>query len=249
MSLTFPTLSSEPVYYAWTEQLYADPTVASLAEQGCILSRLRGTVQYKAWHVQYRGVSGTDKDTVEAFQTSVGVGADKFYYTCPTDSTEYLVRLSTFMQFRLEAQDNSTWQIDFDIYGEQAIDSGTTEYYSELALLVPQLGAGVDDSDRPILACPSTATVKSIGILFNGAPTGIDDSNTAVVTIKNGAGDTIGTVTYNTASQPPTNGYDSIDGALDESLAAGEVWTADITQGATANLAEMYFITTLYVGV
>ena len=248
MSLTFPTLDSEPIYYAWTEGLYSDPTLASAAEQGCILSRLRATVQYKRWHVEYRGVSGTDKLTVETFQTSVGVGADKFYYTCPTDSTEYLVRLTGPMQFRLDPSDNSLWQIDFDIYGEQAIDSGTTEYYSELAILVPQLGAGVDDSDRPILACPDTATVKSIGILYNGAPADIDDDNTAVITIKNGAGDTIGSITYDTTNQPTTNGYDSIDGSLSESLAAGEVWTADITQGATANLAEMYFITTLYVG-
>jgi len=246
--LTFPTLSSVPVFYAWTERLHADPTVATSAEQGCILSRLRATVTYKAWTVQYRGMSYADKLTLEAFQSSVGVGADKFTYTCPTDLISYAVRFTGPIQFRLDPQDKTTWQIDFGIYGETAFEEGVDEYYSELAVLIPRLGAGVDDVGHPIFACPNPGTMKTIGLLYNGAPAGIDNANTAVVTIKNGAGDTIVTKTYNLATQPPTDGYDSLDGSLTETFAAGEVWTIDITQGATADLAEMYVITSFYVG-
>jgi hypothetical protein len=247
-TLTFPTLSRAPVFYAWTEQLHVDPTFASPAEQGCILTRLRATVSYKRWHVQYRGVSGTDKLTVETFQTSVGVGANVFYYTCPTDSTRYLVRLASSMSFRLEAVDNSTWQIDFDIYGAQSIAAGTTLYYSTLAVLIPQLGAGVSVDSRPVFAIPDAGTMKSVGILYSGISAGINDANPVVVTIENGAGTTVVTKTYNTATQPPTSGYDSLDAALDNTVAAGEVWTIDIAQTGTANLAELYVVTTFYVG-
>ena len=218
------------------------------AEQGCILSRLRGTVSYRRWHAQYRGVSATDKATVEAFQASVGVGADKFYYTCPTDAVTYLVRLAGPMQFSLEQANGSLWQIDLDIYGASTSTSGVVEYYSELAVLVPHQGAGVDFSGRPIFGCPNIGTMKSVGLLFNGASAGIDNANTAVVTVKNGAGNVIATRTYNTATQPPTSGYDSLDASLDDAFAAGEVWTLDLTQGATADIAELYVITTFFVG-
>jgi hypothetical protein len=244
---TFPTLSSVPVFYAWTEQLHADPTVVTPAEQGCILSRKRATVTYKAWTVQYRGVSYADALLVEAFQNTVGVGATTFSYTCPTDLLTYTVRFTGPIQFRLDPQDNTLWQIDFGIYGETEFEEGVAEYYSELAVLIPQLGAGVDEVARPMFACPNPGTMKTLGIVYHGAPAGIDNANTAVVTVKNGAGAVIASKTYNTATQPPTDGYDSLDGSLDEVFAAGEVWKADITQGATANLAELYFVTTFYV--
>jgi hypothetical protein len=245
--LAFPSLNSQPVYYAWTERLHADPTIVTMAEQGCIISRLRATVAYKRWAVQYRGVSTADKLTIEAFQNDVGVGADKFTYDCPSDGITYTVRLSDPVEFRPEQAANDLWQVDFSIYGEQSVGAGATEYYSELAVLIPQLGAGNDVTGRPVFACPNPGTVKSVGVLYTGASAGIDDDNTAVVTIKNGAGDTIATKTYDTANQPPESGYDPLDSNLDEAFAAGEVWTVTITQGVTADLPELYIITTFYV--
>jgi hypothetical protein len=245
--LAFPTLSSTPVFYNFSEMLHADPTVSSTAEQGCILTRTRATVSYKHWAVEYRGMSNADKVTLEAFQASVGTGGDKFTYTCPQNATTYVVRFAGPIQFRLDSQDNSRWQVNFTVFGETAFTAGIDEYYSELAVLVPQLGAGVDVTGRPVFAIPHIGTMKSVGILYNGAPAGIDNANTAVLTLKNGAGDVIATKTYNTATQPPTSAYDSLDGSLDESLAAGEVWMLDVTQGATANLAEFYVISSFYV--
>lgn len=248
MPLTFTTLDRAPAFYAWREQLHADPTVVTPAEQGCILSRLRATVTYRRWHVQYKGVNGTDKETIRAFELSVGVGADAFYYTNPYDSATYLVRLAGPMSFVPEQADSSLWQIDFDIYGAQtSATSGIVEYYSQLSVLVPQQGAGVDFSGRPVFSCPNVGRIQSVGLLFNGAPVGIDDTNTAVVTIKDGGGNTIATKTYNTATQPPTDAYDSLDAALNEAFGAGAVWTMDLTQGATANMAELYVVTTFYV--
>ena len=245
--LSFPLISSSPVFYSFTEQLHADPTLVTTAEQGCILSRTRATVTYKRYVIQYRGVSYVDKLTVEAFQASVGVGGAQFLYTVPTDNTAYVVRLTAPIQFRLDPQHKCLWQVDFSIYGETAFTAGVDEYYSELAVLIPQLGAGVDVTNRPVFACPHIGTMKSVGILYSGAPAGIDNADTVVLTLKNGAGTTIATKTYDLANQPPTSGYDSLDGSLDDALAAGEVWTLSIVQGATADLAELYVISSFYV--
>jgi hypothetical protein len=246
--LSFPVLSSQPVYYYFTETLHADPVITTQAEQGCILSRLRSTVSYKHWVLQYRGVSSADKLTVEAFQASVGVGADKWLYTVPTDNTAYVVRFTAPIQFRLDPQHKCLWQIDCAIYGETAFAASVDGYYSELAVLIPQLGAGVDVTNRPVFACPHIGTMKSVGILYNGAPSGIDNANTAVLTLKDGSGAVVATKTYDLANQPPTSAYDSLDGSLDESLAAGEVWTLTIVQGASADLAECYVVSIFYVG-
>jgi hypothetical protein len=246
--LTFPTLQSVPVYYGWAEVLHADPTFVTTAEQGCILSRTRATVFYKRWTVQYRGVTGADKLLVEAFQDAVGVGGAMFYYTCPTDATQYSVRLTGPIQFRLDPQHAQKWQIDFAIYGTLAFaDVEDTGYFSEIAVLIPQQGAGTDYTDRPCFACPDVGSMKAVGLLFNGASAGVDDGNTAVVTIKDGAGATVVTKTYNTATQPPTDAYDLLDGSLTNAIAAGEVWTISVTQGASADLPELYVISTFYV--
>jgi predicted RecA/RadA family phage recombinase len=103
---------------------------------------------------------------------------------------------------------------------------------------VEDLGAGADISARPIFVSPTACTLLSAGILTQGAPAGIDDSNTCVLALKNDGGDTIVTKTYNTATQPPDGDYEDLGGldADHKVLSAGEHVTLDVTQGTTADM-------------
>lgn len=113
-----------------------------------------------------------------------------------------------------------------------------------LHLAVEDLTAGADITDRPIFVHPRANTLTSVGILTQGAPVGVDDDNTAVVTLKDDAGNTIVAKTYNTGTQPPTSDYEDL-GALDgthKALSAGEHVTLSVAQGATANLPAFQLI-------
>ena len=87
--------------------------------------------------------------------------------------------------------------------------------------------------------------MTAIGIVPHDASAGIDDSNTAVITVADATGNVIVTKTYNTGTQPPSaNVYGSL-GTLDVThkvLTANEVVTVAITQGAAANLPALRMI-------
>ena len=98
--------------------------------------------------------------------------------------------------------------------------------------------ADADISARPIFDHPRAGTLVSAGILTQGSPAAIDDSNTCVVALKDDAGNTIVTKTYNTGTQPPSSDYEDL-GALDgthKALTAAEHVTLDVTQGANADM-------------
>jgi len=103
---------------------------------------------------------------------------------------------------------------------------------------VEDLGAGADIAAREVFIAPSAGYFTEIGILTYGAPAGVDDSNTCVVAVKDSAGNTVVTKTYNTATQPPTEDYESL-GTLDtthKKFVADEHFTVDVTQGTTSNM-------------
>ena len=80
--------------------------------------------------------------------------------------------------------------------------------------------------------------------MTQGAPAGIDNSNTCVIAVKDDAGNTIVTKTYNTATQPPSSDYEDL-GALDGThkvLTAAEHLTLSVTQGATADMPAFVLI-------
>jgi len=123
-------------------------------------------------------------------------------------------------------------------------------YTHRAIIAVENLAAGVDIADRSVFIVPdAAATISSIGILTQGAPAGVDDSNTSVIALKDDAGNTIVTKTYNTATQPPTSDYESL-GTVSGThgvLAAGEHVTLSITNGATADLTALSVIITYTV--
>ncbi len=113
----------------------------------------------------------------------------------------------------------------------------------EMLIIIPveDLAADGDIAARPIFVHPRVAMLVSAGILTKGAPAGVDDANTAVITLKDDAGNTIVTKTYDTATPPPTSDYEDL-GTLDVThkiLTAAEHITLDVTQGTTADLPAM----------
>lgn len=105
---------------------------------------------------------------------------------------------------------------------------------------VEDLAAGDDIAARAEFVAPAGGcTLLKVGIIPRGSSAGIDNSNTAVVTIADAAANVIIAKTYNTATQPPAaNVYASL-GTLDAThkvLTANEVVTVTVTQGATADL-------------
>jgi len=115
----------------------------------------------------------------------------------------------------------------------------------QIALVrVEDLAAGADISGRPIFVHPRPVTLASVGILTEGAPAGVDDSNTAVVAVADDADNEIASKTYNTATQPPDSDYEDL-GELDAThkvLAAGEHLKLSVTQGATADLPALSLV-------
>lgn len=108
---------------------------------------------------------------------------------------------------------------------------------------VTALAAGGDITATAFYMPLKITEVEGLGILTQGTPAGIDDSNTAVITIKNGS-NTVVTKTYNAATQPPTSGYESLGTLANNDLTASKFLTYEITQGTTANLPPFMIVGT-----
>lgn len=132
------------------------------------------------------------------------------------------------------------------ISGGKIIENAQSRGARVTVINVENLAAGADFSARAEFAAPAEgAEISKIGIVPQGASAGIDDANTAVLAIADGAGNAIVTRTFNTGTQPPAaNVYASL-GALDATnkiLTANEVVTLAATQGATADLPAFLLI-------
>ena len=104
---------------------------------------------------------------------------------------------------------------------------------------VEDLDADADIADRAIFEVPTgvVATITKANIISQGTPAGIDDSNTCVITLKNGA-NTLVTKTYNTGTAFPANNTSASLGSIDgdhEDIAAGGKLLINVTNGSTAD--------------
>lgn len=113
-------------------------------------------------------------------------------------------------------------------------------------IFVEDLAAGADILNRPIFANPEAVTINSIGILTQGAPTGVDDTNTVVILVEDDASNALVTKTYDADPQPPTNDYADLGTLSNNSLSAGEHLMLSVTQGVTANLPAFTIIVEWY---
>lgn len=112
--------------------------------------------------------------------------------------------------------------------------------------IVEDLAAGADIAGRRIGAAPALGMEFSkIGIVPQATIAGVDAGNTLVIAVKDEAGNTIVTKTYNNVTTPPAAGvYDNL-GTLDathKELTANEVFKIDVTQGATADSAGIILV-------
>jgi hypothetical protein len=82
--------------------------------------------------------------------------------------------------------------------------------------------------------------------LTRGAPAGVDDGNTVVIAVKDDAGNTIVTKTYDAGTQPPTNDFGDLGTIAYASCEAEEHLTLTVTQGATANMPAFYLVIEWY---
>jgi hypothetical protein len=102
--------------------------------------------------------------------------------------------------------------------------------------VVENLAAGVDLADVIMYAVPHgyTATLLAARIISQGTPAGIDDANTCVINIENGATSMAGK-TYNTANAFPTNGIGTLTLTANTGALEDQVVTLSVTNGATAD--------------
>ena len=103
---------------------------------------------------------------------------------------------------------------------------------------VENLSAGGDIADRCVLIVPTGQiyTLTAVNLISQGTASGIDDSNTSVVVLKNGT-NAIFTQTYNTGTAFPADGAatsPSLSGTY-KVLAAGEKVKFSVTNGAAAD--------------
>lgn len=229
------SLSKEPAF---------DPTIRGTFDSGAPFSRGRFTSLIYLVSVTYRYMSQADVELIENYQEHVNIGADKFAWRNKNAklgvNEDWQVNLLEKIRFAIEPELVTTYSFTLKMYGKVVSKMRQTEYY------VSDLAAGADLSDVPIFVNSEGVTIESIGILTQGAPAGVDDSNTVVIAVKDDAANILVTKTYNTANQPPSSDYEDLGSISYASLNAGEHLTLSVTQGATANMPAFLVIIKYY---
>lgn len=245
MAERFPTqsISVVPTPATWREDPYGEPGVLAPMQSGAPDSRGRYTQALTTYRFTYNHICLTEQQLIRNhYDDSIG---DTFEFRSPTpgQTVDLEVRYMAKTTFGRESKDYTKWWAKVAFLGKE-VQKMRIERIS-----VEDLGAGVDISSRPVFVSPSLAiTLSAVGILTQGAPAGVDDSNTVVIAIKDDGGNTIVSKTYNTANQPPSSDYADL-GALSASyspLLAAEHVTLSVTQGATANMPAFDLILEYY---
>jgi len=101
---------------------------------------------------------------------------------------------------------------------------------------IEDMGPGVKITNRPLVYFNEELPINDIGILALGAPSGVDDSNTVVITIKNRAGSTVVTKTFDTANQPPNKDYVSLGTLSINEVVDGDILKITMACNGIANM-------------
>lgn len=233
MAKPFPTfeLSRKPTLATWKEKALKDTTLRTDFVYGGIATRARATKPGPR-HISftYNLLTRADKELIEAHENHVMIGASKFAFRESETNQDWEMRFLKEVAFAIEPGLPALWNASIEFFGKRIEKMRTETYWVE------DLGAGVDIANRPIFVNPKAVTINSIGILTQGAPAGVDDSNTVVVEIKDDAADSLVSKTYDTDPQPPSSDYEDLGNLSNVSLAAGEHLNLNVTQGATANM-------------
>lgn len=111
----FPTLSKNPDAEAFTETAAIDPTIRDEFENGSVNTRSKFTTVPRQWGVPYRFLPDADKQTMVIFQRTVSYGAGPFNWTNPVDSNGYVVKFGGPIEFKIEPENGSLWQMSFSL--------------------------------------------------------------------------------------------------------------------------------------
>ena len=233
MSKPFPTfeLSRKPTLATWRDKAWKDTTLRTELAYGGFSSRATAT-RPGPRHISftYNLLTRADRDLIEAHEDHVMIGASAFAFRESETNQDWDVRFLKEVIFAIEPELPALFFANVEFIGYKVEKMRTETYWVE------DLGAGDDIADRPIFVNPKAVTINSIGILTQGAPAGVDDSNTAVIAIKDDAANVLVSKTYDTDPQPPDADYEDLGTLANASLAAGEHLNLNVTQGATANL-------------
>jgi len=107
----FPTLTQGASFQNFSESSAVDPSIRSEFEDGTVLSRARFTTLKKSFTIGYNFITSADKTKLTSMQTAIKIGANTFFWTNPSDDTEYEVYLMGPMQFQVEPRNFNYWSV------------------------------------------------------------------------------------------------------------------------------------------
>lgn len=243
MGMPFPTdvVTRKPMPSSWTEEPYGTGMYLEEAESGFPDTGRQGEADYWVMGFSYPALSTTMKEAIQDHWKSAR--GSEFSFRHPLSGEDWDVFYAAVPTFVISGTDGSTvyWTATLKFIGKEG-DKMRIQLYK-----VTDLSAGNDITDRPFFVCPNKAvTVAEIGILTHGTASGVDNSNTVVITIKDDAGNTIAQKTYNTSTQPPSSDYESLGSLTYTLLNAGEHMTFSVTQGSTADMPQFQIIVEYY---
>jgi hypothetical protein len=115
MPYTFPTLTAltkKPTVEGYEFGPQADSTIKNDVEGGYKLTRARYTRIPLSWNLSYTPISEANMLILDAFQHTVGIGAQMFDWTNPVDNVTYTVRLADKIRFKMH-QKPTLWEAEF----------------------------------------------------------------------------------------------------------------------------------------
>lgn len=232
MSKRFPTDElAQPAWQTdWQKTVAFDPTISTEFASGDVATRPMFTALLYQISFSYRYLSAADLTIIENYQEHVVVGASEFTIREYRTDLDWSVRLLRPILVTAEDDFQLGFKARIELFGKQVEKMNITQ------IDVEDLGAGVDITDRPVFYNPRAVTINSIAILTQGAPAGVDDSNTSVILVEDDASNQVVSKTYNTATQPPSSDGEDLGTITNGSLLAAEHLMLSVTNGATANL-------------
>jgi len=237
---TFPSIGSWLSDDRHKDTRAGSPTSSSQFYSGYTQRINRFSWVPKVFHRTLGNLTTANRTALQAFEVTVNYGQDSFNWTDTITSTVYQVALEGSacpLSFSMFGGIYDKWKVPISFIQTTPAELATSyEKEGIMQYQVEDLAANADITDRPIFSSAYAYTFSKATILTEGAPAGVDNSNTVVVTLKNGAGSTIVTKTYNTTTQPPTSDYADLGSLSINSIIAGDIITLSVTQGATANM-------------
>jgi len=239
---TFPSLSRSPDIQGFFRRRPPEAVGAPFFASGYPCMNKLFTFNPVTWGGTLSSVGQTDMEALDAFYVD---NCDvPFYWYNKQDDTIYEVVFAKPPDIQIQGNDDKElWQIGLEL--RQAADTTlpgeyvTRRFYGGDAMIdMIDLAAGADISDYPVFVAVDAIRITKCRLLTKGTPSGIDNSNTAVLTLTVN-GNTLLTKTYNAGTQPPTRDEEDLTDNLVADyldLDEGDVVKLSLTQGATANM-------------